>query len=167
MRYPDRLNRILFESKCTFCGDARAYIGATSVECPNPNCRFYNAKQAQAVQPPAQAQVQAQGNPEDDPHRPEHWQKILRDLAARGIQQANISPYAPPGNVKYQISSITTQITGIDQWTLMYDNNDYYKLIVNISSNGATIGLPHGTSRWKFPDLNDVFDKMRDLGLIN
>lgn len=37
---------VLAEAACPSCGNKRAYIGFSNVECPNSECKFYSEKQA-------------------------------------------------------------------------------------------------------------------------
>jgi hypothetical protein len=39
----------LREAKCPECGNPRAYVGMSAVECPNPNCRHYKPGHGQLI----------------------------------------------------------------------------------------------------------------------
>lgn len=42
MDFSKKIDKILMlETKCPYCGTEGAYVGATSVECTNPKCRFF------------------------------------------------------------------------------------------------------------------------------
>ena len=80
--YETVLRRLLTEAKCPQCGNPDAYVGATAVECPNPKCSFYSARQA--------ADVKASGKGAKDPR----YANIMRmnpdgsglETFARGIR---------------------------------------------------------------------------------
>src|SRR5437870_3598448 len=48
MRIPTltEVYNLLVEAKCPSCGDPNAYVGFSSVECPNPNCKNYKASES-------------------------------------------------------------------------------------------------------------------------
>lgn len=44
MDFPDKIKKVLMlEAKCPYCGSEGAYVGATSVECTNPRCKFFKS----------------------------------------------------------------------------------------------------------------------------